>query len=178
MRVDALISIIVPAFNAEDTIEKAVNSILNQTIDIYEIIIVDDGSTDKTPIICDQYAEMNTSIRVIHTENRGVSAARNRGLLESRGEYIGFVDSDDWLKPKMYETLLMTMVEQNADLVACGVIQVTEEGCYADEDDGSIEIIEGVKRYDSILHSKGTRGYLCNKLLKKELIIRKMMLKF
>ena len=166
-----MISVIIPVFNGEKTIERAVHSILcNRDAETpIEIIIIDDGSTDATPTICDRLSE-DTGIHVIHTENHGMVAARNIGIREAKGEYIGFVDSDDWIEPDMFQILLKTMIEQQADLVACGVIQETEQGSFRDEDDGAIIISQFPFIYHDILLSTGFRGYRWNKLYKKELI--------
>ena len=101
-----MISIIVPVYNVEKYLEACVNSILNSTFTDYELILVDDGSTDRSGEICDDYQEMDQRITVIHQENAGVAAARNAGLRVSRGEYITFVDSDDLVHPLMLETLI------------------------------------------------------------------------
>lgn len=165
-----MISVIVPAYNAERTLERAINSILSNCDDNtdIEIIVIDDGSTDSTPEICERISSIER-VRVFHAENQGVAAARNIGIQNSRGEYIGFVDSDDWVEPDMYKTLLQTMLTQKADLVACGIVQETELGSFPETNDGSIRIIEGQEIY-SELFSADIRGYLWNKLFKRELI--------
>ena len=114
-----LISVIVPVYNVEPYLRKCLDSILNQTYRNLEIIIVDDGSTDDSGKICDEYHD--SRIQVFHTENRGLSAARNLGLDHAAGQYIGFVDSDDWIEPDMYEVLLNKALETGADVVECGV---------------------------------------------------------
>lgn len=95
----AMVSIIVPAYNAQDTVGRCIESILTQTYQDFELILVDDGSSDDTPKILDEYAQKNTRIRVIHKANSGVSDARNHGLAQARGEYIQFLDADDWITP-------------------------------------------------------------------------------
>ena len=166
-----MISVIIPTYNAEKTIERAVDSVLRNRNDEtpIEIIIIDDGSTDTTPVICDRLSQ-DAGIHVIHTENFGMVAARNAGLKIAKGEYIGFVDSDDWIEPDMYQILLKTMIEQQADLVACGVIQETEQGSFRDEDDEAVIISKALSIYHDILLSTGFRGYRWNKLYKKEFI--------
>lgn len=170
-----MISVIVPAYNTEKTLERAVCSILRNRVENTEIevIIVDDGSTDDTPKICDRLAR-NENVRVFHTENRGSSAARNLGLQASLGEYIGFVDSDDWVEHDMYKTLLETMLEQQADLVACGVIQETVYGAFPDSGNGSVHIFEGTSIYQALFISSDVRGYLWNKLYSRKLITCRM----
>lgn len=126
-----LISIIIPVFNVESYLRKCLDSIVNQTYRNLEILIVDDGSSDKSGIICDEYKEKDERIRVFHTENRGLSVARNTGLDYALGQYIGFVDSDDWIEPDMYEVLMNRALETGADIVECGIfleyIDRTEE---------------------------------------------------
>ncbi len=116
-----MISVIVPVYKTEPYLRQCVDSILEQTYRDIEVLLIDDGSPDKCGEICDEYAEKDNRVRVFHTENRGISAARNLGLKEARGEYIGFVDSDDWIEPDMYETLLKRLQESGADIAVCGV---------------------------------------------------------
>ena len=94
---DKLISFIIPVYNTEKYLEECINSILDQINDKCEIILIDDGSTDNSGLICDSYAAINHEIKVVHQENRGLAAARNIGLDHANGEYIAFVDSDDYL---------------------------------------------------------------------------------
>lgn len=100
------ISIIVPVYEVEPYIHKCVDSILAQTFTDFELILVDDGSPDNCGEICDEYEENDSRIRVIHKENGGPSSARNAGLNIAKGDYIGFVDSDDWIETDMYEMLI------------------------------------------------------------------------
>ena len=119
---EQLISIIVPVYNMEECLKKCVDSIQNQTYKNLEIILIDDGSTDGGGKICDEYAEKDGRIRVIHKENGGQATARNMGLDIASGEYVGFVDSDDWILPDMYEFLYNGIKNYNADIAVCGVI--------------------------------------------------------
>ncbi len=120
-----LISVIVPVYNVEKYIKKCLNSILAQTIiDILEIIVVNDGSTDKSGMICDTYGRNNSRIHVFHKENGGLSSARNYGIERAKGKYIGFVDSDDYIKSDMYEVLYRDITEYQADLAMCGLYDV------------------------------------------------------
>ena len=114
-----LISVIVPVYNVAEFLPKCVDSILAQTYDNLEIILVEDGTKDSSGIICDQYAGKDSRIRVIHKENGGLSSARNAGMEIARGEYFGFVDSDDWIEPETYECLMALAQKYDADLV-CG----------------------------------------------------------
>ena len=102
---EPLISVIVPVYKVELYLRQCVDSLLAQTYSNLEIILVDDGSPDGCPAICDEYARKDSRVRVIHKPNGGLSDARNVGLDAARGEYIGFIDSDDWVMPDMYEYL-------------------------------------------------------------------------
>ena len=119
------ISIIVPAFNAEANLGRCVDSLLNQTIGDTEIILVDDGSTDKTPELCDYYADTYESVKVIHQTNGGPSNARNAGIENASGLYIGFADADDDTDPEMFRKLYEKAVETKADYVFCDYIRIT-----------------------------------------------------
>ncbi len=122
-----MISVIVPVYNVEPYLVKCLDSIINQTFKDLEIIIIDDGSTDQCGSICDSYACSDSRIKVFHTENRGISSVRNLGIENARGEYVGFVDSDDWIEPDMYEILLNKAIETGADIVECGFIREFSE---------------------------------------------------
>lgn len=113
-----MISIIVPVYRVEPYLRKCIDSILEQTYKDLEILLIDDGSPDQCGIICDEYAQKDIRIRVFHTENRGLASARNLGLDNARGDYIGFVDADDWIEPDLYEVLIDKI--QDADISACG----------------------------------------------------------
>ncbi|MBI6056665.1 glycosyltransferase [Clostridium perfringens] len=121
------ISVIVPIYNVEKYLEKCINSILNQTYKNLEVILVDDGSPDNCGKICDEYALKDNRIKVIHKENGGLSSARNSGLDIATGDYIGFVDSDDWIESNMYEILLNNAIKYNADISVGGVVDLLEE---------------------------------------------------
>lgn len=114
------ISIIVPIYNTQEYLSKCLDSLLNQTIDDIEIIAVDDGSTDSSPAILDRYASKSTKIKAIHTENKGVSSARNLALSVAVGDYIGFVDSDDWVESDMFSFLYENALKNDSDVVICG----------------------------------------------------------
>lgn len=115
-----LVSVIVPVFNAEKYLATCLDSLLAQTYECLEIILVDDGSTDASGVICDEYARRDTRVRVFHKENGGVSSARNKGLGVAGGEFVMFLDSDDWMHPEMCEVMLSEMAMKNADCVVCG----------------------------------------------------------
>ncbi len=115
-----VVSIITPVYNVEKYLNRCIESIVHQSFKNFELILIDDGSTDGSSSICDDWAKKDKRIRVIHQKNAGAGAARNRGLEEARGDYIGFVDSDDWIELDMYE-LLVFAFEKNidADMTEC-----------------------------------------------------------
>ena len=127
MNRETLISVIVPVYNVEAFLPRCVDSILAQTYDDLEIILVDDGATDGSGALCDAYAAKDSRITVIHKENGGLSSARNAGLDAAAGEYIAFVDSDDWIEPEMYGHMLSLMGKYDAKLVCAGRYDVSEK---------------------------------------------------
>lgn len=114
-----LISVIVPVYNVEQFLDRCMQSILRQTYQNLEIILVDDGSTDASSEMCDSYARQDSRVKVLHKPNGGLSDARNAGLKLASGDYIGYVDSDDWIEPDMYEQMHHACVENNARLAVC-----------------------------------------------------------
>lgn len=126
MKQDILISVIVPVYNVEKYLPKCVDSILNQTYRNLEVILVDDGTKDASDAICDAYAQKDPRVKVIHKENGGLSSARNAGIDIAQGEYLGFVDSDDWIEPDMYETLLSLAEKYRVKMVCGGRFNVND----------------------------------------------------
>ena len=126
MCMNPLISVVVPVYNTEPYVRKAINSILKQTYDNIEIICVDDGSTDNSPKILDELAEKYDNIKVIHTENKGISHARNTALDCCRGEYIAFLDSDDMYHEQMLKILYDVVTEGNCDIALCNVVNYSD----------------------------------------------------
>lgn len=116
-----LISVIVPIYKVEAYLDECVRSIIDQTYPHLEIILVDDGSPDNCPAMCDEWAKKDSRIRVIHKPNGGLSDARNAGIDAATGDYIAFVDSDDFIKPDMLEKLHMALIRADADIAACGI---------------------------------------------------------
>ena len=122
-----LISVIVPVYKVEEYLARCVDSILGQTYRNLEILLVDDGSPDRCGEICEEYAARDTRIRVIHKENGGLSSARNAAIDVAQGEYLGFVDSDDWIEPETYEALLEMALQENVKLVCGGRYDVSSK---------------------------------------------------
>ena len=125
-----LISVIVPVYNVEKYLDRCVESIINQTYTNLEIILVDDGSPDNCPAMCDKWAEKDERIRVIHKPNGGVSSARNTGIENSNGEYIAFVDSDDYTADNYVEALIKNLIDNDCDLVACNFNYVNKDSTF------------------------------------------------
>lgn len=120
------ISVIIPIYNAEIYLRRCIDSVLAQTYRNLEIIVVDDGSSDTSGAICDEYTAKDNRVQIVHQKNGGVSAARNAGLNLATGDYIGFVDADDYIAPDMYEYLLGLIQKCDADIAQCGAF--TEDG--------------------------------------------------
>ena len=123
----AEVSIIVPVYQVENYLRQCVDSILAQTFTDFELILVDDGSKDRSGQICDEYAEMDERVKVIHKENSGPSDTRNRGIEQAAGNYFMFVDSDDYIAPTMVECLYQSILKENADIAACNFLYSFED---------------------------------------------------
>lgn len=168
------ISIIIPIYNASDYLEKCLQSVQNQTYPVLEIICVDDGSTDGSGVIADRFAQKDNRFVVIHKKNGGESSARNVGLLRCTGDFIGFLDCDDWIDPEMYEMLLSEMIKYDVELVA--------SSWFSDTITESVEVINKLPITESVINKDmlleyvyrrdSYRGfaYIWNKLYKKSLL--------
>ena len=122
-----MISVVIPVYNVEKYLRPCVDSVLRQTCPGLEVLLVDDGSTDASGRICEEYAAQDSRVRVLHQENRGLSAARNRGISEAAGEYIMLVDSDDYIEPDMCRILLEALEESGAQAAVCGCVEFRED---------------------------------------------------
>lgn len=168
-----LISVIVPVYNIMDYLPRCVESLSAQTYQNLEILLVDDGSTDGTSALCDQLAERDQRIRVFHKENGGSSSARNLGIAHSRGAYIGFVDSDDYVELDMYEELYRCILDFQADIAQIGRDEIDEKGnlmpniCEPPKE--RIFISSGDFLKELLMH-RGDCSF-CTKLVKKELFL-------
>ena len=128
VQMEKLVSVIVAVYNIEEYLPRCVDSILAQTYRNLEIILVDDGSKDQSGNICDSYAEKDRRIKVIHKKNGGLSDARNAGMNAATGEYIGFVDGDDWIEPDMYRAMYFACEKEKAQAAVCRYKQITKSG--------------------------------------------------
>lgn len=168
---NSLISVIVPIYKVEKYLNECIRSIINQTYHNLEIILVDDGSPDKCPEMCDDWAKKDGRIRVIHKENGGLSSARNAGLDICTGEYISFIDSDDWIDPYFYEVLLSEITKSESDIVMCAII--------AEYSNGQRDKIPGLDEdcifsqedllHNFLYHQKHLCGGVVDKLYRKEI---------
>lgn len=165
------VSIIIPVYNVEAYLFRCLHSILNQSLKDIEVILIDDGSTDNSGKICDKFAKQDTRIRVVHQTNSGVSLARNRGIDMAQGEYIGFVDPDDYIDECMYETLVQEIESNEADVAICSFSYVKSDKIIHNDNSQQIEVIskdEAIQRY---FKEKRPFDYsfLCNKLFNRYL---------
>lgn len=169
-----LITIIIPIYQVEKYLRKCLDSVLNQTYKNLEIILIDDGSKDNSSQICEEYKKKDTRIKVIHKNNEGTAEARNDGLKIATGKYIGFVDSDDYIKSDMYQILHENMIKTNADISICNMIQVKENS--------NIDSIENITNKQNLIQynkeealkllieNEIIKSYPWDKLFKKEIL--------
>ena len=160
-----------PIYNVEKYLHKCVDSIINQTYQNLEIILVDDGSPDNCGRICDEYLIKDDRIRVVHKKNGGLSDARNAGLDISTGDYIGFVDADDYIEPDFYELLVNNLEKYDAEVSCCRYAWFWEDGRYEPiGNDKQIRIYEGTDALKEYLYGKTMDPFACNKLYKAKLL--------
>lgn len=165
----ALISIIIPVYKVEIYLEKCIQSVINQTYENLQIILVDDGSPDNCGKICDEYAQKDHRIEVIHKSNGGLSDARNKGLEIAKGEYIGFVDSDDYIESDMYEVLYNLLKQYNVDVSICNFYTVSQGKIAIKNADNGIKEYNRIEILKEVLLDNNIQSYAWNKLYKKEL---------
>jgi len=179
-----LISVIVPIYRVEKYVEQCIQSICNQTYRNLEIILVDDGSDDECPQICDRYAQRDERIKVIHKENGGLDSARKVGILAATGKYIGYVDGDDWIEPEMYEKLLESIYKFDVEIVESGVLDsyvhgekkrtpCLPEGCYKGRE--FTEKVEPKLLFVGNFFEYGIAPYLVSKLFLKDILVKYQM---
>ncbi len=163
------ISVIVPIYKVEDYLDKCVSSILNQTYDNLEIILVDDGSPDNCGAMCDGYANRDSRIRVIHKENGGLSDARNAGLAVCTGDYVSFVDSDDYLSPDFYKALLNVIKDNNCDIAECDVkkVFVNDIPDYTPYSEANVNVYDTRQALFMLVNDRVIHQHVWNKLYKR-----------
>ena len=164
---EPLISVIIPVYKVEKYLKKCVDSVINQTYDNLEIILVDDGSPDNCPKMCDEYAKKDKRIKVIHKENGGVGSARNKGIEKSTGDYITFVDSDDWIEKEFIHEMLDIANKYKVDYVTCGYYRVYESK--KEIINGNLEeiVIDSKEYVNKLLNVQNGYGFVHMKLIKK-----------
>ena len=167
---DAKISVIVPVYKVEKYLDRCVESIVNQTYKNLEIILVDDGSPDNCPAMCDAWIEKDERIRVIHKENGGLSSARNAALDISTGEYVCFVDSDDWIDSDMIEVLVRCVSEKKADVAMCGFYMDYSGERESDHVSSGSKVIEGEGIFKAFILDE-IRPEMCGKLYAMNLFL-------
>lgn len=172
------LSVIVPVYNTEKYLGECVDSILAQAFTDFELILVDDGSTDQSGEICNAYGRLDGRVRVIHQKNSGVTAARKQGVEAAEGEYISFVDSDDWIEQNMYQDMLAKADLHNADMIFCDMLAEKRDGCtmIPSSDFGGLfdaeqlhQQIHTIMLFDFSKNMPGLSLNLCNKLIKSDL---------
>ena len=165
-----LISVIVPVYNVERYLRRCVDSILHQTYRNFEVLLVDDGSTDASGAICDEYAAQEERVTAVHQKNGGLSAARNAGLERAQGTYLCFVDSDDFLDSRMLETLCRDLQEQDADVAVVGFRTFEREEELAPAELAvPVQCMTGREAIRSTLVTDELGDFAWNKLYKREL---------
>ena len=169
-----LISVIIPVFNVERFLVRCLESLTIQSYPNIEFLLIDDGSTDNSGVICRNFAQKDSRFRYLYQENSGVSAARNLGLREARGEYFGFCDSDDWAEPDLYETLYHLALDNQADIsvVSCMVEEPNGTVAYADSD--TCYLMTGREALVEMHKAEKFAGQMWNKLIKRELLQNEM----
>lgn len=165
------LSVIVPVYRAEKYLKRCIDSIVNQTYKNLEIILVDDGSPDKSGEICDVYEKKDRRIRVLHQKNKGVSAARNAGLDMASGDFVGFVDSDDYINKRMYEVLLSNCLKFDAEVSICRLARFEGEAVHVESKQP--DKINMLSAREALINMHGRDGQVytvpCNKLYRRDL---------
>ena len=169
-----LLTVIVPCYNVEKYIDKCISSIAGQAYTNLEIVLVNDGSTDNTGAICDSWQERDNRIRVIHKQNEGASYARKDAVDISLGEFVTFVDADDWIDVNMYADMMSAMLNTDSDIAVCSFCNVFEDGsihvhCVSEEKKGTIEKVGKKEAILLILDNQIWYSMMCDKIFKKSL---------
>lgn len=161
-----LVSVIIPVFNVKEYLEKCIRSVLDQSYEDLEIIIVDDGSTDGSSILCDRFPELDHRVKVIHKVNGGLSDARNAGINVASGKYFMFVDSDDTIKAETIEVMYNALRRNDCDIAVCNMLRINDKGETSEFycPTGKEQVLCGEKRFETLKQPSA-----CNKLFKAEL---------
>ena len=156
-----MISVIVPVYKVEKYLPQCIESILCQSYKDFEVILVDDGSPDNSGALCDTYAKKDSRINVIHKENGGVSSARNAGLDSAKGDWICFVDSDDWVEPDFLQELLNTVIASNSEVAVCGIVGEKRK---------PVRFLNWSSASVALFSQKGFGGFSWQKIVKADLV--------
>lgn len=167
---DKKISVIVPIYNVEKYLRQCIDSIINQTYKNLEIILVNDGSPDNCGAICDEYSSKDERIKVIHKKNGGLSDARNVGLEIASGDFISFVDSDDWIDIDTYEIMMNNIIKYNANIAVSNINYVYDEKSKPKYDEENIHIFNREEAMNELIHDGLVQAVVWNKIYKKELL--------
>lgn len=174
-----LISIIIPIYNSEKYLEECLNSVLNQTYKNIEVLLINDGSTDESKKICEEYCKKYSNIKLINNINEGVSKARNKGLKLAKGEYVFFCDSDDIMHPRQLEKLSTNLKSTNSELSVCSFSEFVNNVEFEKNKNFKLEeILNKDKMLETIISDRKYSGFLWNKLFKLDIIKMKSHLFF
>lgn len=167
-----LVSIIIPIFQVESYLDKCIKSVVNQSYRNLEIILIDDGSSDRCPAMCDTWAEKDRRIRVIHKKNGGLSDARNVGMQVAQGDYVTFIDSDDWVEVRFIEILYKAIIQTKAEISACDFRKIYKksEKEIVTTDTVNVQLLTPKEAMQDILTDRSLHSVVWNKLYKKELL--------
>lgn len=171
MKKDVLLTVVIPVYNVEKYLKRCIESILIQEWKHYDILLVDDGSTDSSPQICDDYAKVYDFISVIHKKNGGLSEARNTGISHAKGDYVYFPDSDDWLEPQTFKELADVLESQEFDIVSFNREFVKGEEDTIVSDPLVTQVYEGKDAFVQMLKHSYITGFANDKIYKKSLFI-------
>lgn len=164
-----LVSVLIPAYNVEAYVERALETVLGQTYEHLEVIVIDDGSTDRTLAICEEWARRDGRLHVVSQANAGVSAARNKALSLATGDFIGFVDADDYCELNMYEDLVHAAVHHHADIVSCAYYEEEAGNKVYEGDSGQSWIRDRESVLTQLLRNKEMRSTLWNRIYRRSL---------
>lgn len=164
-----MISVVIPVYNTENYLEECLNSVVEQTYKNLDIILIDDGSTDKSGEICDIYAKKDNRIRVYHIENSGQSVARNSGIKIANGKFISFIDSDDWIDKEFYEKMISHLEKYDADIAVCGRKLIYPNKSIIKFVDTAPKIFNKKKALEELMLARSFDSSTCDKLYKMDL---------
>lgn len=167
---EKLISVIVPIYKVKEYLERCIESIVNQTYQNLEIILVDDGSPDSCPVLCDNWKKKDDRIKVIHKKNGGLSDARNEGMKIATGDYISFVDSDDWIGKEMYHCMVQALENYDADICECNYLKTDKMQHTEEMIENNFQLLDNMEALEKLLKEE-VAPVVWNKIYKREIMI-------